>query len=1097
MDNSMACTLEFILGRAGAGKTQALFERIKAVKETGTAAECIVIVPEQATFETEARLSDVLGGGLFGVTVTSWKPLARRVLDLIGEKRAFLSAQGRLMLIRRCTDACQRDLTIFRRSSESRGFPAECDSLIARFKRCSMSAEDVSAAADRIGAGSPLYDKLKDIALIYSDLEERCRGRYIDSEDMIRDMISRIGESFINGAYVFIDGGDTMHEHSYPAFRAMLSHAAGVTAALTVGEGAIFRPEINAFERLKTIADEEGVPYLVTRLNGSMLSASPAIRHMERELFSFPSAKFEGEPEGLSIAFYSNRTDETAAAAEKIRAAAMNGMRFRDMAVIVSDLKGYAPVIARIFGAYGIPYFTDAGTSLASHPVALLILSALRAAERGFDAANVLSAVKSGFMDVSPEEAEIFENYLLSKGFFGSRLTEAFTDEGAPEDIRLRVMEPLIRFKEALMNGSCESRTRAIHSLLSDLDLYGKQSELCARLHEEGRFREEEENAQVINTVLEVLDQLYVIMGSENIGLKRYISVVKEGFAAHEINAIPTTIDQVLVGSVERTRSKEVRLIIVLGMNEGLFPRMRTDDGVIDDADLKKLNDLGYELWQNTKSLSDGDSFAVYSALSKAKEEIVFSYPTSIAGAGAMDSPALPCRIIGNLKEVFPLIPVTDGSLLPPPLGNEELAYRTLGRRMRRMIDTGIKDGETALLAAHFSVRDEYRGAFKTMTDEAFGFGEVKPLGKALAGKLYGRSLYGSASRLEAFNGCPFRHFIQFGLKAKERKERRQKNTDLGSFYHDVLDAYVKYVADNGLDWLGIDDEKTFAILREIVPPIMNSEKGYLLMDTARQRARLPGVIETVQYTCCAVTRHIARGSFRPAGSEISFGKPDSVFPPLRINAGDASFFISGVVDRLDSADGGMSRIVDYKLGGKDFSFAELNAGLQLQLPLYAAAVGAADTVGMYYMPITDVPSTSGDGGEAVKELSEKLLEKFRLNGLSLRDASVLKATEEFDGASSVVKVKYDTKGVPVGTGLVDEDELGEVISFAKRMAGRTLERIFEGDAAISPARVLGKSRTACSICPYGDICRFDPDLSSGGFRDIYPMSADSYFGRN
>lgn len=145
-------------------------------------------------------------------------------------------------------------------------------------------------------------------------------------------------------------------------------------------------------------------------------------------------------------------------------------------------------------------------------------------------------------------------------------------------------MEPLIRFKEALMNGSCESRTRAIHSLLSDLDLYGKQSELCARLHEEGRFREEEENAQVINTVLEVLDQLYVIMGSENIGLKRYISVVKEGFAAHEINAIPTTLDQVLVGSVERTRSKEVRLIIVLGMNEGLFPRMRTDDGVIDDS---------------------------------------------------------------------------------------------------------------------------------------------------------------------------------------------------------------------------------------------------------------------------------------------------------------------------------------------------------------------------------------------------------------------------------------------------------------------------------------------------------------------------------
>ena len=602
----------------------------------------------------------------------------------------------------------------------------------------------------------------------------------------------------------------------------------------------------------------------------------------------------------------------------------------------------------------------------------------------------------------------------------------------------------------------------------------------------------------MINTVLEVLDQLYVIMGDETIGLKRYISVVKEGFAAHEINAIPATLDQVLVGSVERTRSREVRLLLVLGMNEGLFPRTRTDDGVIDDADLVKLSELGYELWQNTACLSEGDSFAVFCALNKATEQIVFSYPTSISGAGAMDSPAVPCRLIANIKSIFPLIPVTDGTVGAAPVGNEELAFRTLGRRIRRMVDTGVKDGETALLAAHYSVSPKYRRAFKRITDEAFGAPTVRPLGKELARRLYGRSLYGSASRLEAFNNCPFRHFIQYGLGAAERKERKQKNTDLGSFYHEVLDAYVKYVSEKGLDWVKIDDEKTFAILREIVPPIMSSEKGYLLMDTARQRARLPGIIETVQYTCCAVTRHIARGSFRPAGSEVSFGRADSVFPPLRIEAGDATFFISGIVDRLDSAaELNMNRIIDYKSGGKDFSFEELNAGLQLQLPLYAAAVGAADTVGMYYMPITDIPAGSAETGEAVKELNAKLLERFRLNGLSLRDAAVLAATEDFEGASSVVKVKYDANGSPVGTGLVDEAELSEVISFAKRMAARTLERIFEGDAAVAPARIVKKQKAACRFCPYGDVCRFDPDGGRNGYRDVYPMSADTNFGRN
>ena len=44
--------LEFIIGGAGSGKTQALFERVKAVKAAGNNAECVVIVPEQATFET-------------------------------------------------------------------------------------------------------------------------------------------------------------------------------------------------------------------------------------------------------------------------------------------------------------------------------------------------------------------------------------------------------------------------------------------------------------------------------------------------------------------------------------------------------------------------------------------------------------------------------------------------------------------------------------------------------------------------------------------------------------------------------------------------------------------------------------------------------------------------------------------------------------------------------------------------------------------------------------------------------------------------------------------------------------------------------------
>lgn len=1092
--------LGFILGRAGTGKTSALLKEAAELMRSGE--RTFIIVPEQATFETERRLAEIGRGGVFGCTVASWSGLSRRMLDELGRREAFLSAEGRLMLLRRAADACASRLTVFRRSAKHDGFPAECDSLISRFKRCGFSADDVRRAAESFPEGEPLRDKLCDISVIFGDCERRCADRYIDSEDMMNAMISRMGETSLHGAHVFIDGSDVMHEQAYPAFAALITHAASVTVALEADSGRLFDPARRVFERLCGIADASALPYTVTKLTGRKRASTPALEHLDRELFALSPRVFGGVPEGLSVNICADRADEVAEAAELIVRAAAEGLRFNDIAVTVSDLAGYSGTVSRIFGAYGIPYFTDVKRDLATHPAALLILSALRAAKDGFTPDAVLDIVKTGFLPVTPDEAERFENYILAKGFYGNRLTEPFTGDGAEtEPIRQRIMEPLLAFSDALRGGNCETRARAVHGLLETLDVYGQQQKLCERLHEEGRFREEAENAQVVNSIVEVLDQLYVIMGGEEIGLKRFIAVVKEGFASHGIGVIPTTCDQVLVGSMDRTRTREVRLLIVLGMNDGLFPKKRSDDGVIDDGDLKKLKAAGYELWQSTGRLSESDMLTVYSALSKATERIAFFYPISLPASGASDAPASPCRLIGILRRIFPQMPEYDRAASPLPRSNEELAFAALARKLRRMADTGEPDAETAELYSHFSRSPAYRRKLLALTAECIGDGSVPPIGAELASRLYGRSLYGSASRLEAFNSCPFRHFMQYGLKARERDEHREKSTELGIFYHEALQAYVEYVMKNGLDWADIDDDMTASILKKIVPPIMNAEHGHLLYETARQRARLPYVVDSVIFTCCALTRHIARGAFRPLGCEVSFGRADSLFPALRIESGDAVFFISGIIDRIDAAptsSGRMDRIIDYKTGGKDFDYAELIAGIQLQLPLYAAAAGAAETVGMYYMPVRSVPPTVDENGEAVKRLTEKLESDFRLSGVSLRDTEVIAATDSFDKSSSVIKAELDKNGELKGAGLVDADEFGRVISAAREKAASTLSRIFEGDVGIRPYRKKNdREKNACRSCPYGDICRFDPAAAKGAFREIYPIKPDAFFERN
>lgn len=1122
----MSAKLEFIIGRSGSGRTGELFSRAAAAHRGS--GRCFVIVQDQATFETERSLSRLLGGGLYNCGVYSWSSLARAVLDAMGERRAFLAPQGKLMLTRRAADACASRLRIFGSASAFKGFPKECDTLIRRFKSCAVTPEALMEASEKLPEGSPLGAKLADISLIYSECERLMSERFIDSEDMMNALYGLLPSSALAGAHVFIDGANTMNEQCCRVFSAMLGCCESVTATFCLDGGgadrALFEPEQRMLERLSDIASQAGVRPKTTLLPAESHGRAPALRFLEQQLFSHPHAVYHGVPEGLSCYVAKDRQDEAAEAAQQIRLAANGGMRYRDMAVAVSDPAAYAPIIERVFKAFGIPYFMDEKKPVSSYPIARLILSGLTAVQKGFDAVSVLRVLKTGYCEVSEEDAERFENHLVATGIFGSRLTVPF--ENAPEGAeraRKAVMEPLMELKESVRVGTAAQRTEAIYHFISGLNVYQKQKELCAGLHERGMFKQEEENARVFNIVLELLDQLYVILGDGEIGLARFISVVREGLASYEIGVIPTTCDQVLVGDVGRTAFGRVRFMQVLGMNEGLFPARRVNEGVIDDGDLKVMSDLGLSVWHNSDQLCRKDELDVYNAFSKPTERMRFCYPIDPGGELTP-----PCALFGRITDIFPEIPIENGVERSSLRADPRLAMKRLAAEIRRMADSGAANEAAKPLYAYFSRKSESRGMLDSIERICFEGSSPAPFGPEAASRLYGGALYGSASRLETFNRCPFCHFMRYGIGAKEREEHGEKNTDVGTFYHEAIEAFTNYVADNDIDWRELDDEAVFAALRELLPPLMAAYKNGILYETARQRAKLVTMMETVRATCCAITRQIARGSFRPFGTEVRFGSAESVFPPLKITAADGTaFYISGIIDRIDvwnepAAEGGAarahSRIIDYKTGGKSFDFAELAAGIQLQLPLYAAAVsaaqelqselGAGDTVGMYYMPVRGIaaedaedtalaPEASPPGEEKVFEFKEKLMKKFALSGVSLGEANIIAAAEDFEKSATVISARYNAQGEVTGSGIVSRSEYEAVIEDAKRIAAGTIGRIMAGHAEVSPARRPGAGSAACAYCPYGDVCRFDPDPGRDVFRIIPRLGANGYFGRD
>ena len=64
-----------------------------------------------------------------------------------------------------------------------------------------------------------------------------------------------------------------------------------------------------------------------------------------------------------------------------------------------------------------------------------------------------------------------------------------------------------------------------------------------------------------------------------------------------------------------------------------------------------------------------------------------------------------------------------------------------------------------------------------------------------------------SISRLEGFAQCPYRHFVNYGLKPVIRREYEFDPADVGDFYHAAMEGYAA-LALKEPDFPDLPDEK-------------------------------------------------------------------------------------------------------------------------------------------------------------------------------------------------------------------------------------------------------------------------------------------------
>lgn len=1155
--------LKFVLGRAGTGKTRRCLDEVRArLADAPDGHPLILLVPEQATFTTEYALAATPGlPGAMRAQALSFRRLAFRVMQETGGT-AFvpIGENGRNMLLFTLLRRHEERLRLFAGSAEQHGFVSRLNELLTEMKRYGVTPEHLDALEADGGFGPAdglLARKLHDVRLIYAELESALAGRYLDAEDSLAYLARGFGASSLREADIWIDGFHGFTPAEYEALESLIRHARSVTVTLTLDrpyeageqphELDLFRQTAETYIRLRELAGQAGVriepPVVLQPDPVPRWRESPMLAHLERHYGTrtpmlVPDQTWL-EPEhphcGIVIRAAANRRAEVdAAARDMLRRVQQEGCRWRDFAVMVRNLADYADEIRHVFESYGIPFFLDQKEAVQHHPFVEFIRSALETVTKGWRHDAVIRCIKTELLtgpDSGLERSDLdrLENYVLAAGIDGRRwldpgswrplVRDPLEDEpGSVKEVdadafprllqcREHIVRPLERFGRALArSGDVRAMCAALYDLLDRIGAADRLEAWSIDDAERGDIMRARAHRQLWDGVMDLLDQLVELAGEEQVPPEMFAGMIETGLDSLRLGTVPPSIDQVLVGSLDRTRSGEVRAAYLLGANEGVLPMRPREDGVLTERERERLEDGGVRLAPGVRRRLLDERFMIYGALTLPSRTLWISY----AQADAEGKSLYPSELIRQVSALFPGLetgvepgePAEDGDADDHLrcIFHPDRALSLLAGQLRLWRESGRLPELWRDVYNWFTGRPEWTDRLTAVVSSITYRNEAAALLPETARRLYGDRLLASVSRMERFTACPFQHFAAYGLKLEERRLFRLDAPDVGQLFHAALsrlvDTYGRRLGETPLDEMA-------RTVSDIVDSLVPRLQSRILLSSSRYGYIARRLKQTIARTAAALAEHARRGAFAPVGLEIAFG-PGGKLPPLTLPAGPGRMMdIIGRIDRVDAAesdDGLLLRIIDFKSSARALRLEDIALGLTLQMLTYLDALlthapdwlgKPAEPAGVLYFHVHD-PLIAAAGPLPPDEVRRQTLRRYKTKGLLLADEHAVRLMdgELSTGYSELLPVALKKDGGFYSSSSVVTKEQWNVLRGAvRRTISQIGSRILDGEIAIAPYRQGG--RTPCTFCPYKPVCGFDPLLEGNGYKRLGRLPKD------
>ena len=1117
-------SLRFYFGPSGSGKSHRIYEEImqRAAQEPGR--NFLIIVPDQFTMQTQKDLvmrSD--RGGILNIDVLSFGRLSHRILEEVGTKEMpVLDDTGKSLVLQKIAADLKEQLPAMGSLLHKQGYIHEVKSAISEFMQYGISTQDMDkliASAEKRGA---LAMKLRDLKTLYRGFQDYIRDHFITTEETL-DVLRRslVKSKILPDSVVVFDGFTGFTPIQNRLIQELMRVCEETIVTVTIGEEE--DPyQMDGEQKLfhlskKTVADlvELAAEAEVTRgedvfVKGgpNRFTEAPALWYLEQNLFRYQYEPYMEKQREIRMFEALSPREEVHQTALYIRKLIREeGLTYRDIAVVIGDLEGYASYVETEFGQLEIPCFLDRTRGIVLNPMIEYIKSALQLYIRDFSYDTVFHFLRSGMADISREEIDELENYVIRTGARGyrtysrlfTRRTEEMQQGSGQEDTERaeETMERLNRIRQQFADTveilHMAPRAKAgeyvdhLYDFLEQNQVQQKLLNYQQQFEQEGDLAKAREYAQIYRLVMDLLDQIYELLGEEEISLQEFADILEAGFGEITVGTIPQNVDRIVVGDMERTRLKQVKVLFFLGVNDGNIPKNASKGGIISDMDREFLIESGTEMAPSPRQQMYIQRLYLYLNMTKPSERLYLSY----AKVNSDGKGIRPSYLIDTVRKLFPQLAVEypqNRSRIEQIEGRQEGA-RYLAEELREYADGTLREEERQDFYLMYRAYEADPEGRDRLTAAAFRRYKKSGLSRIVARALYGRQLENSVSRLETYAACACRHFLQYGLSLQEREEFGFEVSDMGNVYHAVLENFAGKLAESGRTWWDFDENFATQAIKEAVEGYAATYGETVLYSSARNEYAITRMSRILTRTVLTLQQHLKQGSFQPDDYELSFRFAedlDSIHVDL---SEEEKMHLQGRIDRIDvseDAEHVYVKVIDYKSGNKKFDLAALYYGLQLQLVVYMNAAMELESrkhpdkeivpAALLYYHIDD-PTIETPVELTQEQINEEILTKLRMNGVVNSDPAVVERLDRFlQDKSKVIPVEKKKDGsFSARSGVLSREELQVVSAYVDTKIRQIGREILDGKIAANPYEKGNEE--ACTYCAYKKVCGFDGSI--------------------